>query len=67
MSRKLLSGLSLGIALSVSAVHAEPEGGQQITSDQMVEIWTLPSSMQTVVEGDDKKYYALVGCYFFNE
>ncbi|MCB4400469.1 autotransporter-associated beta strand repeat-containing protein, partial [Synechococcus sp. MU1625] len=55
----VFSGLSLGLALSVSAVHAGPEGGQQITSDQMVEIWTLPSSMQTVVEGDDNKYYAI--------
>ena len=55
----VFSGFSLGLALSVSVVHAEPEGGQKITSDRMVEIWTLPSSMQTVVKGDDNKYYAI--------
>ncbi|MCB4411190.1 autotransporter domain-containing protein [Synechococcus sp. MU1611] len=61
MSRKLLSGLSLGIALSVSAAHAQAAPspvGSEIASSGVVKIYTLPSEMQTVVEGDDG-YYAI--------
>ena len=56
MSRKLLSGLSLGIALSVSVAHAQAAPvpvGSEIASRGVVKIYTLPSEMQTVVEGDD--------------
>ena len=62
MSRKLFSGLSLALSLSASTVHAQVvpiDGGTFITNIEMVEIYTLPLRMQTVVEGDDNKYYAI--------
>ena len=61
-TRKLLSGLSLALSLSASTVHAQVvpiDGGTFITNSEMVEIYTLPLRMQTVVEGDDNKYYAI--------
>ena len=68
MSRKLLSGLSLGIALSVSSAHAQAApspAGAEIASSGVVKIYTLPSEMQTVVEGDDG-YYA-INCYTWSD
>ena len=62
MSRKWLSSLSLGLALSVAAAHAQvepPSGTEQITESGGVYIYTLPANLQTVVEGDDNKYYAI--------
>ena len=64
VTRKLLSGLSLALSLSASAVHAQVvpiDGGEKITEDEtgVVEIYTLPVNMQTVIEGDDDKYYAI--------
>ena len=60
VTRKLLSGLSLALSLSASAVHAQVvpiDGGEKITEDKtgVVEIYTLPVNMQTVIEGDDDK------------
>ena len=62
MSRKWLSGFSLGLALSVSAAHAQvvpPSNTEQITESNGVYIYTLPTNLQAVVEGDDDKYYAI--------
>ena len=62
MSRKLLSGVSLSLALSASVAHAQVapiDGGTFITNSDMVEIYTLPANLQSVVEGDDDKYYAI--------
>ena len=64
MSRKFLSGVSLGLVLFASVAHAQgvpSDGGEKITEDKtgVVEIYTLPVNMQTVVEGDDDKYYAI--------
>ncbi|QNI48966.1 autotransporter outer membrane beta-barrel domain-containing protein [Synechococcus sp. A15-60] len=57
--------LSLALSLSATAaVHAQVvpiDGGEKITEDEtgVVEIYTLPVNMQTVIEGDDDKYYAI--------
>ncbi|QNJ20575.1 filamentous hemagglutinin family outer membrane protein [Synechococcus sp. A18-25c] len=65
VTRKLLSVLSLALSLSATAaVHAQVvpiDGGEKITEDEtgVVEIYTLPVNMQTVIEGDDDKYYAI--------
>ena len=62
VDKKVLSGLSLGLALSVSSVHAQvepPQGGTKVAESGVVKIYTLPQDLQTVLEGDDGKYYAI--------
>ena len=62
MHRKWLSAIALGLSLSASAAHAQqqpPSGGELIAESNKLYIYTLPSNMQTVVEGDDDKYYAV--------
>ncbi len=36
-----------------------PDGGKFITNSDMVEIYTLPQHLQSVLEGNDGKYYAI--------
>ena len=60
--KKVLSGLFVGVAFSVSPVHAQvepPQGGTKVTESGVVKIYTLPQYLQTVLEGDDGKYYAI--------
>ena len=60
--KKVLSGLFVGVAFSVSPVHAQvepPQGGAKVTESGVVKIYTLPQDLQTVLEGDDGKYYAI--------
>ena len=60
----MFSGLSLGLVLFASVAQAQAvpiDGGEKITEDEtgVVEIYTLPVNMQTVIEGQDDKYYAI--------
>jgi len=51
--------MSFASCLEASAQDASSPTGTFITSSGEVKIYTLPSKLQAVVEGDDDKYYAI--------
>ena len=57
-TRLVVASLASSISIT-SGLEANAQVGTQITVDDMVEVYTLPADLQTVIEGNDGLFYVI--------